>query len=60
MGDGQHDVAYPEREENRPSNQKEVDKMEKLTTRLEEMEENQEEVQKMLTYMFKSVFVHSY
>ena len=34
--------------------------MEKLTTRLEEMEENQEEVQKMLTYMFKSVFVHRY
>ena len=32
--------------------------MEKLTTRL--MEENQEEVQKMLTYMFKSVFDHSY
>ena len=29
---------YLEREENRPSNQKEVDKMEKLTTRLEEMD----------------------
>ena len=34
--------------------------MEKLTTRLQEMEENQEEVQKMLSYMIKSVFVHCY
>jgi cohesin complex subunit SA-1/2 len=34
--------------------------MEKLATRLEEMEENEEEIQKMVTYMFKSVFVHRY
>ena len=51
---------YLEREEDRSSNQRELDKMEKLATRLEEMEENQEEIQKMLTYMFKSVFVHRY
>ena len=48
------------REEKKISNQREVNKMEVLTTKLGEMEENQEELQKMLTYMFKSVFVHRY
>merc|ERR1719186_1324186 len=49
-----------EREENMTSNKRDVSSVEVLIDKLEELKENQEETQKMLTYMFKSVFVHRY
>ena len=51
---------YLERESRRPSDQKGVEKMEMLTIRLEELEKNKTELQEMLSYMFRSIFVHRY
>ncbi|XP_068205797.1 cohesin subunit SA-2 isoform X2 [Palaemon carinicauda] len=36
------------------------DRLESLMTRRQELEENMDEIKNMLTYMFKSVFVHRY
>lgn len=36
------------------------DRLESLLTKRTELEENMEEIKNMLTYMFKSVFVHRY
>jgi len=37
-----------------------ADRIEVLTTKKQELEENMEEIRNMLTYMFKAVFVHRY
>ena len=37
-----------------------ADRLEVLMTKRQELEENMEEIKNMLTYMFKSVFVHRY
>ncbi|KAA0183245.1 hypothetical protein HAZT_HAZT005136, partial [Hyalella azteca] len=36
------------------------DRLENLMTKRQELEENTDEIKNMLTYMFKSVFVHRY
>ena len=36
------------------------DRLDSLMTKRQELEENMEEIKNMLTYMFKSVFVHRY
>lgn len=36
------------------------DRLESLLTKRQELEENMDEIKNMLTYMFKSVFVHRY
>lgn len=36
------------------------DRLEALMTKRQELEENIDEIKNMLTYMFKSVFVHRY
>jgi STAG domain. len=36
------------------------DRLESLMTKRQELEENMDEIKNMLTYMFKSVFVHRY
>lgn len=37
-----------------------TDRLENLMTKRQELEENMDEIKNMLTYMFKSVFVHRY
>ena len=37
-----------------------ADRLEVLMTKRQELEENMDEIKNMLTYMFKSVFVHRY
>lgn len=36
------------------------DRLESLMSKRQELEENMDEIKNMLTYMFKSVFVHRY
>ena len=48
------------REQCKPSNKQEMDKLENLSARLEEMEENRKYLEQMIIFMFQSVFVHRY
>lgn len=51
----QYDTERSKSKENRAS-----DRIEVLMTKRQELEENMDEIKNMLTYMFKSVFVHRY
>ena len=51
----QYDTERSKAKENRAS-----DRLEVLMTKRQELEENMDEIKNMLTYMFKSVFVHRY
>lgn len=44
----------------KPREKRAVDRLEALMAKRIELEENTEEIKSMLTYLFKSVFVHRY
>jgi cohesin complex subunit SA-1/2 len=47
-------------ERQKASGKRATDRLEALMTKRQELEENMDEIKNMLTYMFKSVFVHRY
>ncbi|XP_053673037.1 cohesin subunit SA-1 [Anopheles nili] len=47
-------------ERTKPRDKRAADRLESLMARRTELEENMDEIKNMLTYMFKSVFVHRY
>ncbi|XP_074657928.1 cohesin subunit SA-2-like isoform X2 [Tubulanus polymorphus] len=49
-----------EAERQKTSNKRASERLEMLMQKRQEMEENQEEIRNMLTYIFKGVFVHRY
>uniref|UniRef100_A0A182JTG5 SCD domain-containing protein n=1 Tax=Anopheles christyi TaxID=43041 RepID=A0A182JTG5_9DIPT len=49
-----------ETERTKPRDKRAADRLESLMARRSELEENMDEIKNMLTYMFKSVFVHRY
>lgn len=51
-------VTFLERQ--KASGKRATDRLEALMTKRQELEENMDEIKNMLTYMFKSVFVHRY
>lgn len=49
-----------EAERTKPRDKRAADRLESLMSKRQELEENMDEIKNMLTYMFKSVFVHRY
>lgn len=49
-----------ESERQKNQNKRATDRLDLLMTKRQELEENQEEIRNMLTYIFKGVFVHRY
>jgi len=49
-----------ESERQKTRDKRAADRLESLMTKRQELEENMDEIKNMLTYMFKSVFVHRY